>query len=173
MKRAANIALNLLLIGACGLTGADMIRSYMGRRKAEAAMAKLPRGPAKGTSFALQGEDWSKDRDGTLVFGVSTTCHFCTQSAPYFRQILASVGPRIAAVAVAPEPAVQARQYLDGLGVAISDVRQMPLSEVGIRGTPTLVFVNRKGLVERVWRGALFADSEKEVVDFAAGRTAR
>jgi hypothetical protein len=130
-------------------------------------------GPALGNRFALPGEDWGKSRNGTLVFGISTGCHFCTQSVPFYKRLLTLVGTGIATIAVAPEPVEQIRPYLSGLGVAISDLRQIHFADVGIRGTPTLIFVNRAGQVERVWRGALSDDREREVVDFVSGRASR
>ena len=75
-------------------------------------------------------------------------------------------------VAVAPEPVDQTREYLKTLGVGINAVLQATLADVGIRGTPTLVFVNRSGVVKKVWRGELSSNLEQEVMDFVS-KTAR
>jgi hypothetical protein len=174
MKRVGNIALNVFLVFACGLTCFNMIQSYRAREQADRAreqakvMSTMFGSPTVGSSFGLSGIDWDKQRKGTLVFGISTRCHFCTQSAPQFKQILASIKPGIAVMALAPEPVEQVRQYLDNLGLVISDVRQASPAAVGIQYTPTLIFINRKGLVERVWRGALSSQREQEIVEFTS-----
>jgi hypothetical protein len=170
MKRAASIALNALLIVTCGLTCADIVRSFISRR---AASHLINRGPAQGVQFALPGEDWAKERTETLVFGISTHCHFCTESAPFYKRLLTSVGGGIGLVVIAPEPVEQTRLYLGQLGLDINDVRQIPIMQVGIQGTPTLVFVDRRGRVERAWTGSLSPDREQEVIQFASARTRR
>jgi len=54
--------------------------------------------------------------------------------------------------------------YLKKLGVGINDVRQVSMSEVGLRGTPTLILVDNSGKVANVWAGVLPVDKENEVL---------
>jgi hypothetical protein len=71
-------------------------------------------------------------------------------------------------MALAPDPVEQTRFFLARLGVSIADVRQAPLASAGIRGTPTLVVVDRSGRVIRSWRGFLSPEGEQEVVTVAS-----
>jgi len=167
MKKIATIALNMFLIVACSIVCADIVRTFVVRRNAQTRQPPA-RGPVAGTLFMLPGADWSRSPNGTLVFGISTACHFCTQSAPFYQRLLTSVGSGLTVIALAPEPVEKTRQYLSNLGVSIADVRQLTLSEAGIRGTPTLAYVNQKGLIERVWVGTMPPDKEKELIDFAS-----
>jgi hypothetical protein len=172
MKRFGNIILNVVLVGTCVVTIADTILRYFRGGQVEAARKNTPTSLA-GSAFKLTGEEWGKNRYGTLVFGVSTHCHFCTESGPFFREIVKSVGTNIATIALAPEPPDQVRQYLASLNLEIYNIRQIRLVDLGIRGTPTVLFVNQHGIVERMWRGALTPDKEKEILAYASSVVAR
>jgi hypothetical protein len=167
MKRLGEIALNIFLIVTCTLTCADIVRRFIASKRIATSMETIG-GPARGAILDLSGFDWSRSGSGTLVFGIATTCHFCTQSAPFYKRLLTSVHDGIGVVAIAPQPVEQTKEYLERLGVAITEVRQAQLQTFGIGGTPTLVFVDRRGMVERVWRGALSKDREQDLVDFVS-----
>jgi len=72
-------------------------------------------------------------------------------------------------LAVAPDSVEDLRKYLAKFDVEIPDIRQTALAKVAIRGTPTLVFINRRGIVERVWRGFLGPEGERDVMAFLSG----
>jgi len=54
-------------------------------------------------SKRLSGVNWNRN-GGTLILALSTHCHFCTESAPFFRQIRGSAGKNVKLVGVLPEP---------------------------------------------------------------------
>lgn len=132
-----------------------------GRPAASAARTQA----AKGTSLkgSLPGVDWAKNKR-TLVLALSTQCHFCTESAPFFKRIQKEAAKNVRMVAVLPQPAEDGRKYLEGEGVHVDDVMQAQLSIIGVAGTPTLLFVNSSGTVTDVWTGKLSADKEAEVL---------
>jgi hypothetical protein len=173
MNRFAAIGVNIVLVVTCILTCGDIIYKFASSRAADAARIERSKnsGPREGSTIALAGQDWSRARKGTLLFGISKDCHFCTQSGPFFKRVVATAGSDVAMIALAPDPAEQTRQYLSGLGVAIPDVRQISLSAVGVRATPTLMFVNRSGVVEKVWVGTVTGENQQEALDFISGRS--
>ena len=63
-----------------------------------------------------------------------------------------------------PQTPAEAQTYLSGEGVSVDEIRQATLSDLDINGTPTLVLVNRGGVVKRVWLGELPSTKEAEVV---------
>ena len=109
----------------------------------------------------LPGVDWSKNEQ-TLVMAISSTCHFCTESAAFYRDIRART--HIHTVAVLPQSINEGRDYLSNLGVQVDEVLQAPLSSIDVNGTPTLILVGRDGTVIRTWIGKLPPESEKEVL---------
>jgi hypothetical protein len=118
-----------------------------------------------GTSLksSLPGLDWGKN-GRTLILAISTRCHFCTDSAPFFKRIEKERPRDVELVAVLPQPVNEARKYLDGEGVHVEEVRQASLQSIGVAGTPTLLLVDARGKVSDVWRGKLQPDDEEKVI---------
>jgi thioredoxin-related protein len=112
-------------------------------------------------SAQVSSVDWSKN-EKTLVMAVSSTCHFCTESAPFYRDIRART--RVHTIAVLPQSVYEGRNYLSSLGVQVDEVLQAPLNSIDVNGTPTLILVGRDGTVIRTWLGKLPPDLEKEVL---------
>lgn len=122
--------------------------------------------PAKGTHLTLSGVDWSRS-DRTLLMVLSTHCHFCSESAGFYKRMLAEASTRnVPVVAIFPQSAEEGRAYLTKLEVPASNitVAQAPAGSVEVPGTPTLIVVDRKGLVVRSWTGKLQARGESEVL---------
>ena len=112
----------------------------------------------------IDGVDWQKN-GRTLVLALSTQCHFCSASAPFFRTLVAQEGKNVRMVAVFPQPVAEAQKYLAGEGVKVDQIKQLALSQIGITGTPTMTLVNSTGLVTRMWVGELQAKQQGEVFD--------
>jgi hypothetical protein len=132
-----------------------------GRPAASAARPQV----AEGTSLkgALPGVDWGTN-DRTLVLAISTKCHFCTDSAPFFKRISTERPTGTKLLAVLPQSVEEARKYLDQEGVRVDDVKQAPLDSIKVYGPPTLALVDKAGTVTDVWTGKLSADGEAEVL---------
>lgn len=124
-----------------------------------------------GTSLtkSLPGVDWKKN-GRTLILAISTQCHFCTESAPFFQRIGREAGKDVKLVAVLPQPNPEAQQYLNTEGVRVDDVKRATLAALGVTGTPTLLLVNDSGTVTNVWEGKLPPDKEEEVLGVLKGR---
>ena len=127
--------------------------------------ADRTRGPIAGTNVALPGFDWSES-DKTVVLALSSKCHFCSESAPFYQRLNDEVAQHTGArlIAVFPQEVGEAKQYLSALGVKIGDVRNATLNSIGVNGTPTLVIIDSKGRVEQSWVGKLSPEREAEVI---------
>ena len=112
---------------------------------------------------SLPGVDWGKN-GRTLVLAISTQCHFCTDSAPFFKRIDKERPKDLKLVAVLPQPVEESRKYLDGVGVLVDEVRQATPESIGVVGTPTLLLVDARGKVSDVWRGKLQPGDEEKVI---------
>ena len=115
-----------------------------------------------GTKISLPGIDWSKS-DRTLLLALSTMCHFCTESAPFYQKLQQQKRDDVRLVALFPQPAQESRTYLDKLGIAVDDVAQGPLNSVGVSGTPTLLLIDNQGAVTDSWVGKLPDDAAEKV----------
>jgi peroxiredoxin len=112
---------------------------------------------------SLPGVDWAKNKR-TLVLALSTQCHFCTESAPFFQRIQKETAKGLKMVAVLPQAVDESRKYLEGEGVQVDDVKQATLSAIGVTGTPTLLLVDNSGRVADVWQGKLQQGQEGQVL---------
>lgn len=98
------------------------------------------------------------------MLAVSSTCHFCSESAPFYKTLASNKGDtRI--VAVLPQSIEEGKKYLEKLGVMVDDVKQVALDEIGVSGTPSVLLVDNSGVVKNVWFGKLPADKEQVVLD--------
>src|SRR6202044_401626 len=105
------------------------------------------------------GVDWSAN-NRTLLLALQTNCHFCTESAPFFRRLAAASVGNARTVAVLPQSPDAAKQYLDGLGVRVDEIKQASLPGIGVTGTPTLMLVDSSGFVRGAWTGVLTSGGE-------------
>jgi Tfp pilus assembly major pilin PilA len=114
--------------------------------------------------------DWKKNGQ-TLLLVISTGCHFCTDSAPFYKQITKQhQGTRL--VAVLPQTLEDSKQYLDALGVIVDEIKQVSLDTINVRGTPTLMLVDSDGVVTDSWIGKLPDKQQNEVLNRLAGAVA-
>jgi hypothetical protein len=118
-----------------------------------------------GTSLngKLPGVDWAKNGH-TLILAISTTCHFCKESEPFYRRLKQEVGQGVKMMAVLPQPVSEAQQYLNMAGVKVDQVKQLSLGTIGVAGTPTLLLVDAKGVVAKVWVGKLPDQDQEQVL---------
>lgn len=113
-----------------------------------------------GTIFASK---WPDDEITTVLF-LSTSCHYCDASMPFYKQIITHATGHTHVVAVFPQMVNEAKQHLANFGVPIEDVRQLDFSKFGITGTPTLVIARRDSKVDTTRIGLLNADQQKDVL---------
>src|SRR5260370_10840706 len=154
----------LAIIAVAILLGAVVIRSFFFSRSQGQPQAPI-QAIQPGTHLSLPGVDW-KANGRTLVLALSTQCHFCTESAPFYQGVAQerAKNSNLRLVAVFPQPIQEGQKYLKELGVNVDDVRQSQLETLGVSGTPTLIMANNQGIVDDSWHGKLSSDKEAEVL---------
>jgi hypothetical protein len=117
-----------------------------------------------GERLNLPDVDWKQSKK-RLVFFLNKDCHYCTASAPFYKQLTEEgLKHGVRSLAVLPNSMEEAKAYIQSVKLPIDDVRIGPLSSYKIPGTPTVLLVNGSGTVERVWSGAA-PGSEKQMLD--------
>lgn len=159
----ANIAIICVAISLGVVLISRTIRSYRVTVSESANTANV-----KEQRIQLPGVDWSNNEQ-TLVLALSSTCHFCTESAAFYRLIRERA--RVHTIAVLPQNTDEARNYLSELGVQVDEVLQAPLGSIAVGGTPTVMLVSRDGTVIRTWLGKLPPDLEKEVLSSVGAKS--
>lgn len=164
LVKRIELAANLAIIVVAILLAVVLLRSYV-RRPPAPIQASTTAGIRAGTKLSLPGIDWSA-RGQTLVMALSTTCHFCTESAPFYQRLAQERARNLnlRLIAVFPQTSGESEEYLKRLAVHVDDVKQSDFMALGVSGTPTLILLNNQGVVEDSWRGKLTGDKEAEVL---------
>lgn len=153
---------NVAIIAVAVLLAVVLVRQYVlpgGRDAADAA----PR-IQKGAKVEVAGVDWSKS-NRTLILALQKGCHFCTESAPFYKRLAPAASEKnVRVVAVLPQTLEEGRGYLADMGVPVSEVAQASLDSINVPGTPTLILVDDKGVVIDSWVGKLPVAGEEQVL---------
>lgn len=158
------VAANLAIVVVAILLAVFLVKNYLlpGSNQGAAPASQERRVLQKGDGVVLSDVDWGKN-GSTLLLVLSDSCHFCTQSAPFYQRLVKEHGGATL-LALFPQTADQGKAYLQKLGVEIADIRQVSLEKLNVSGTPTLILVDGGGKVAEVWRGALPPQKEEEVI---------
>jgi hypothetical protein len=172
LKKTELVA-NIAIIVVALLLGFVLVKRYLLPANVAAPAARLdPRIPA-GTKASLSGVDWAGNGQ-TLLLVLSTDCHFCTESAPFYQRLTRETTgrPDVHLIALFPQEIEEGKKYLDSLGVSIVEIRQASPGSTGAGGTPTLILVDAQGIVKNSWVGKLSTPEESEVINQLADKSA-
>ncbi len=164
ISKKIELAANLAIVVVACLLGVALVKNYLLSKTPEPS---VPQEAANTTvsepTVSSLDVDWKQSKL-TLVLALSTVCHFCTESAPFYRRLIKErVGVRT--VAVLPQEITESKKYLEHLGIKVNEVRHVPLPSIGVEGTPTLVLVDKAGAIKNTWRGKLSRNQESIVLD--------
>jgi thioredoxin-related protein len=164
ISKKIELVANLAIIVVACLLATVLVKDHLlSGRAGQPASNQSENQPVNGTHLSALDIDWKQSRQ-TLVLAISNTCHFCTESAPFYKKLLQGKdGTRV--VAVLPQPIEDGRQYLKRLGVSVDEVKQVGLDQIGVRGTPTLLLVDNSGVLKDSWVGRLPPEQETSVLN--------
>jgi thioredoxin-related protein len=165
LVKKIEIAANLAIIITALLLSMVMAKHYLtqsSEQKHKDEITDLSEQTITGENIKLPDINWQSNKK-TLLLALSTTCHFCTDSSPFYER-LTKEAKTTHLIAVFPQSIEDSRLYLDRHRIRIDDIRQSSLSSLGVQGTPTLLLVDDKGIVLSTWVGKLSADKEAEVL---------
>jgi hypothetical protein len=162
LDKAANIA----LITACLLFIGFLARNYYLSRVTD---PDIKLGVEKGERVKLPVEDSADKRSApaTLVLALSTHCGFCQASVPFYQKLAVfknSSPSKVRLAIVMSEPKEEIEDYLKKQGIAADSVFSMPLSQIGVKGTPTLLLLDGQDKLVESWVGQLNSQEESDVV---------
>ncbi|HZY62011.1 MAG TPA: hypothetical protein VFE38_05740 [Edaphobacter sp.] len=160
MEQRLNTIANYCIIVVAVLTVFFLVRNEMfNRNKPKDTAQKLI-----GKQFPLQ-QNWAPYRY-TVVLALQVGCHFCEDSAPFYRKLSAFVTTRNEnMVALFPQAEDESRKYLNTLSVIVPSVKKANFSDLKVTGTPTLFIIDRAGNVKSVWRGELSSHAQNQVLE--------
>ena len=150
------IAVSLILIGV-------VAQQYFFAKPSANQPARIH--PTVGKRIDFPDEDFAA-QPKTLIFALQTTCHFCNESAPFYKRLAEKVkGKNVKLVAVFPTNIEESTAHMNELGLTGFEIRQAPISTLDASGTPTLILTNDKGEITNYWVGKLTSQNEADVID--------
>jgi hypothetical protein len=139
LYKKAELIANIAIILVALLLGVAVVKRYFLASSDSDAGGETSsfKGISVGEKIQLPEVDWSKNGQ-TLVLALSKNCRFCSESAPFYQKLVKeeaeSAGIRL--VAVFPHDVNQGKNYLDELGVSVSEIKQTSFNSIRIRGHP-------------------------------------
>src|SRR2546425_2824147 len=161
IELGAQIAIAIAIVVVAGV----LVKRNLFPRQAN--LANLPRINA-GERLDVSNVDW-KQNNKSLVFFLNKDCHYCTSSAPFYRELIGEALKRnVKSLAILPNSIEEAEAYLRSIELPVDNVRTGALSSYKVAGTPTVLFVNRDGIVEKAWFGAAIGREKQMRDEFVA-----
>ena len=162
-KKIELVANAAIIVVAC-LLGVTLIKNWLPKRTESTVQPPADNRPIRNTTPTVSSldVDWKKSKL-TLVLALSTQCHFCTESAPFYKGLKKRDGVHL--VAVLPQDLSESKKYLAQLAIGVDEVRQVSLPSIGVEATPTLLLVDQQGVIKNTWRGKLSRLQESVVLD--------
>jgi hypothetical protein len=106
----------------------------------------------------------------SLVLALSTTCHFCRESLPFYKDLSERSSGRLNVVAVLPQPQLEAQAYIQEAAIKATQVVSTSLDDIGVHGTPTVLLVDGTGKVRTAWAGLLDEKAQQKLLAAALDR---
>ena len=170
VSKKIELIANLAIIVVACLLGTVLIKNYLVTKrteqasKSESQRVQSESQPVSSPTVSSLDIDWKQNKQ-TLILAISSSCHFCTESGPFYKQLANGRGRGTRFIALLPQPINESRSYLARLGVAVDEIKQAPLSSINVRGTPTLMLVGSDGVVIKTWIGKLAEEQQQEVLN--------
>jgi hypothetical protein len=105
-----------------------------------------------GSYINLPGVPPSQEHD-SLLLAISTSCHFCQESLPFYRELSAKTQGKLDLIAVLPQPLAESQTFLQKGALSVTRVVSTNLNQFGVLGTPTILLVDTHGRVQEEWLG--------------------
>jgi hypothetical protein len=116
-------------------------------------------GPPSGYAWASHSK--------TLILAIREGCVYCKNSVPFYQRISElrqKSQLRAAFLAVMPDSRETGSQFLAANNIGVDGMYSLPLSDIKVSGTPTLLLLDNQGRIEKAWVGQLPAAQENAVL---------
>jgi thioredoxin-related protein len=160
-----DVVTNLAILATCVIASTVLVRREF-----------FPPRPAPPPKTVTAGERFDALRDvvpagapKVMVIALAPNCHFCNDSMLFYRELITRRDSSRSAVrVVAAVPSAEARDP-EGSTLAASGVKpdalvQLDFESLKVRGTPTVLLIDRQGKILAVWEGLLDARDRDQVL---------
>jgi len=160
LSRFLEIATNSAVLVLCLLIGSVLIRNWLVAPPSSQSSRQI----VIGSKLDITGVAWASEPK-TIVLGLSTQCHFCSESTPFYARLMKAASEKHRrTIAVFPQNADESSKYLSSKQLQFDKVVSAPLDSIHVNGTPTLLIVDSSGKIRSAWVGKLQRQSEDEIL---------
>lgn len=118
-----------------------------------------------GATLRIPNANWGKS-ERTIVLALNTYCHFCEQSVPFYQRLAKfALNKKVRLIAVLPQSETEVKSFFARNEIPIADFRELPLNQIAVYSTPTVILVDSQGIVLSVWAGKLTPQEETAVIN--------
>jgi len=166
-KSTLDTVANIAIILVCAIAAFILIRNNFFNKPQPGG----PRPPeaAVGEQYDALRQVVPAGSDSALVVAVAPTCHFCTESMPFYKQLLEQrdqKGSNTKVIAAVPreEAKAEEQQKMASAGVNPDALVVLDFQNIKVPGTPTILHVDNQGKILGVWVGKQDSSGEKEIL---------
>src|SRR5579872_5610154 len=128
---------HVFLIGVCCLAGGLLIEQrFFPHNEDEPGVTARS---LVGREMKLPGADWQAAPLSVLL-QISSTCHYCNESMPFYRQLMASreaAAAKLPVIVASADAVAVIQKHLEDQQLAVDKILHVPLGAFGT-GTPTV-----------------------------------
>jgi len=165
IQRIVELAANLVIVVAVAVGATVWLRrpNTAGPLHNTSLTSPVSEYPTLGTQIVLPGVDWNAHK-ATLVVAISSACHYCVASTPFYSEITHSthVAP---IVVVMPQGEQDAQAFLREHSITPRSVVSASLASIQVSATPTLLLISPSGMVTKEWVGELTNMQRHDVIE--------
>jgi hypothetical protein len=128
---------------------------------------RTPHSPASLNRFYKSGDNFSVSNVDlslsgvTLVLILKRDCRYCDQSIPFYRTLVKNTqSSLLRTIVLIP---VDESKPFKTWGLEVDAVIPTRLTDLKVRGTPTILIIDRRGRIDRIWSGLLDERHQNEV----------
>jgi thiol-disulfide isomerase/thioredoxin len=171
---------NAAIVLTCAMAIAVVAARFIGNRHSSDSELKAKGVLTTGETLPISVVDTAflRQADETLLIYGKSECTFCKASAPFYERlshdIRATSSGRMQLGWLTTDTVGTAEEYLRLTNTLVAHtftISQDQSRLLRLPGTPSLVLVNSRGTVQRVWVGALDESHEQEVRQLVLGHT--
>lgn len=159
LEMATNVAVLLVALVVLG--------NFVWIHFAKKPQPHLEGGLRRGEAFPILSEVPYDKSSQTLLLALSSKCEHCSESIPFFKQLLetnAANGDSTQIIAVFPETADEVMRYVSEQQLRVQTISSINLQTLKLLGTPSAVLISSEGKILNFWIGSPSKDAEKEIL---------